>query len=195
MNQNCKELALSNAIDSIKDGNFDSFNLVYSAYYNPVYDFLRRKVLDNPSVAEDLASETFIKFLVGVDGYNHSNSARLRSYLFSIAFRLFVDHYRRVRNISMLNIDEEVLNIMCSDSNVAETAFDKKILRRVIHSKVDLLPENYRILIRLFYLEELSYKEIQSRLDISEGTLKVRLNRARQILKKKLGRIRSAELI
>ena len=64
----------------------------------------------------------------------------------------------------------------------AETAED----RSEVYAAVMEIPEKYRIVVHLFYFEELSVKEIATVLKMSETAVKSRLHRARELLKEKL---------
>jgi len=178
-----KELKISQAVCSLKAGDYSNFNIIYEENYDAIYAFLNQKLFKNHPVAEDLTSETFIKFLLSVDRYTHVNRFKLRSFLYSIAFRIFVDHYRKVKNISFIEIDEDTLNLLQTDGTTITHSIDKKIYRSLIFNALQRIDPKYRKVIELFYLNEMSYKEIQSELNIPETTIKIHLNRARHLLR------------
>lgn len=185
-NECINEDTIQVAIDSLKNGNYNSFDLVYKTYYNSILAFLLKKTC-NKSVAEDLTSETFIKFLVSLNRYEHISKARLGSYLYSIAFRNFVDFFRANRRAEMLDIDGIFSDRFLIDP-VLENQIDRKIRKSLLFNAIDLLGEDYKKVIEMYYFQELSYNEIQTKLMIPEGTLKVRLNRARKLLNIKLSK-------
>ena len=61
----------------------------------------------------------------------------------------------------------------------AEAALDKSSMKKIVHRVIDSLPVQYRTVITLFYLEELSYKEIEVITGMPDGTIKSYLNRGR----------------
>ena len=69
---------------------------------------------------------------------------------------------------------------------MAETAVDSMSEKSEVYYAVLALPEKYRVIVHLFYYEELSIKEICQVLNLSETAVKSRLHRSREMLKEKL---------
>ena len=183
-----KELKISNAIGNLKNGDYSTFNIIYEENYDAIYAFLRQKLYDNHSMVEDLTSETFIKFLICLDRYTHINRFRLRSFLYSIAFRIFVDYYRKNKFITFTEIDEDTLNLFHTDSSQIINSIDKKICKKALFLALNRLDKKYKRVLELFYFQEMSYKEIQTELNIPETTIKIHLNRARKLLRSQIGK-------
>lgn len=181
-----KELLISEAVAGLKDGDYSNFNIIYEETYDAVFSFLRRKLMNAPAMAEDLTSETFIKFLLSLDRYTHINRSLLRSFLYSIAFRIFVDYYRKTKNIKFTEIDSDVFNVFKTDASTITQPIDTKIGKQAIFNALNRLAPKYKRVIELFYLKEMSYKEIQQELNMPEATVKVHLNRARHLMRKQM---------
>lgn len=182
-NATTKELIISQAVSDLKDGDYSNFNIIYEETNAAVYSFLRQKLLNDPSMAEDLTSETYIKFLLSLDRYTHINRFRLRSFLYSIAFRIFVDYYRKFKNIRFTEIDEETLNLFKTDASTITQPIDRKIGKQALSKALSRLDPKYQRVLELFYMKEMSYKEIQQELNMPETTIKVQLCRARNLLR------------
>ncbi len=183
-----KELVVAKAIWSLKSGDYSGFNVIYEENFDAIYAFHRRKVFKEPAIAEDLTSETFIKFLLSLDRYTHSNSYRLKSFLYSIAFRVFVDYYRKNNKVIFTEIDDTTVDLLQTDSSAITKAIDDKTQKQAIFSALNRIDPKYKRVIELFYLQELSYKEIQNELNLPSSTIKVHLNRARQLLRSQMKR-------
>ena len=179
------EDAIRIAIHGIKKGNHTYFNVIYSTYYSLILNFLKRKT-SNVHLSEDLTSDTFLKFFTGIDRYQHTNKSNLRSYLFSIAFRNFVDHYRKNKSLTFVDVKGELEDCLLVDPFLLENRIDKAVRRNSLHRAIEYLSADQRRVVELFYFEELSYNEIQEKLKIPQGTIKARLNRARNFLKCRL---------
>jgi RNA polymerase sigma factor (sigma-70 family) len=181
-----QEVEIKTAINKIKNGQLPSYEVIYSTYHPLIFEFLKKKLSNDSVIAEDIAADTFNKFLLSIKGYNHINKAALRSYLFSIAVRLFIDYYRTLRKSEIVDVESETSLNLQTDPYIVETYCDRKIRKDLLYQAMEKLTPNYNRVITLYYFQQLSYKEIQAKLNIPEGTVKARLNRAKQILKVEL---------
>ena len=73
-------------------GNSEAFTELFRRYRNPVYGFFRRR-LENPARAEELAQETFVAVLRGIE--RHEPRATFRTYLYGIAMKILMAERRR----------------------------------------------------------------------------------------------------
>ena len=186
-NRGSNEDAIQLAVDNVRTGDYNNFNIIYNTYYNSIYSFLVKKT-GRHSVAEDLTSETFIKFLGSINRYQHISKIRLGSYLFSIAYRNFVDFFRESRRAELVDIDTMFSEKFLVDPVALENQVDSKIRKTLLLNAVNLLGSDYKKIIEMFYFQQMSYHEIQDQLKIPEGTIKVRLSRARKLLNHNLSK-------
>lgn len=132
----------------------------------------------NAALAEDLVQETLIKAL--------KNNAQLRepallnSWLFSILANCMRDHYRQYREMDDI---EELEDYRYAHENTPEQAHSQAQIVAQVRDAVASLPLGQRQVLTLVDLEELSYIEVASILDIPIGTVMSRLCRARQAIK------------
>jgi RNA polymerase sigma-70 factor, ECF subfamily len=87
-----------------KQGNREAFMRIYDTYFPPIYNFIRLRVEDT-FLAEDLASDVFIKLVETMRGRNAPNHS-LRGWLFKVARNRIHDHYRSNRNITSEALEE-----------------------------------------------------------------------------------------
>jgi len=142
-------------------------------------------VLLNPHDAEDAVQETFLKLYQNRGWQKAENE---RAFLARVGWRVAVDRrVTRARNFGPVTYESsaEVDNLQSPHSSPEEAAIlnhDQKLL----HSMIDALPEELRVPLVLSSSDELNSREIGRILGISEGTVRTRLQRARQLLRQKI---------
>ncbi len=153
-----------------------AFDEIASAFSKQLRGFFRSRVRDQ-ATAEDLAQETLLKVYRSramlQDGH------RLEAWIYRIARRTLIDHYRRARPKEEL---PENLAVESEDGVAEITATLGASLRRFLEE----LPELYREPVRLADFVELPLAKIALRLGISLTAVKSRVRRGRLLLKKKL---------
>ncbi len=157
------------------------FEAIVSAYYQPLYRF-GYSLAKNEHEAGDLAQQTF--FIYAEKGDSLRDSSKIKSWLFTTLYREFLRRKRKSDRID--HLEPEMLEVVggseephirrATDANLAVEALDE----------VDAV---YRQPLTLFYLKDLSYKEIAEILDVPIGTVMSRLSRGkaqlREIFKRK----------
>jgi RNA polymerase sigma-70 factor (ECF subfamily) len=150
-------------------------------FERPVYSLILRMV-GNPSVAEELAQEAFLKMFRGLRSYDPAQ--KFSNWLFRIAHNLTIDHLR-VGRLVTLSADEDpegrsLDEIAVSDpSNEPLRILERGDLRRSLERAIARLRPEYRQLVVLRYLEDLSYEDIVDVTGLPLGTVKSFLHRAR----------------
>lgn len=153
------------------------------AYGKDIYNFCLHLTRDR-ELAEDLYQDTF---LTAIQKQKQIDDATVKGYLLSISIGLWKNAKRKVawRNrIAPMgqfeDVTEPFLRYTEKDSVLEEEE------KTVIRNAVLRLSEKYRIVILLFYMQELSQEEIANVLHIPIGTVKSRLYTAKQLLKSEL---------
>lgn len=151
----------------------------------------------NPSDAQDLAQEVFVKAYVNLKKFRHE--ADLGTWLHRIAVNLWLNIKRSRKNTPVFSLDDPVqtdegeltrtVAAVDPEGDPEETLEGREIQEEVRQALLKL-PEEYRMVLVLREMEEYSYEEIATVLGCSLGTVKSRLSRARQSLKEKLNRRR-----
>lgn len=140
-------------------------------------------VLRNHHDAEDAAQETFLRVL------RHRQEmdavADPRAWLARVAWRIAVDRVRRAPERTEDDLAPLLEQLHSPQASALQLASDAQMLR-LTESMVATLPVELRDVLTLSTLEELNSREIAEILDIPEGTVRTRLQRARQQLKEKL---------
>jgi RNA polymerase sigma-70 factor, ECF subfamily len=141
-------------------------------------------VLLNSHDAEDAVQETFLK-LYRNSGWKQAENER--AYLARVAWRVAVDHKRHALSApSAASPDQLDLDAMASSYPRPDESLSEANQRAMVHVLIDSLAEEVRVPLVLSVFEELNSREIGEVLGIPEGTVRTRLQRARQILRQKL---------
>lgn len=164
------------------------FSKIYDRYIEKIYRFVFLKV-SSREVAEDLASETFLR---GWQSFkNGTVIENPQAFLYQIARNLVVDHYREKGRVQFVSVDS--LPIVDPSSKVEERAFlssDIEIIRRSLTG----LKEDYQNVIIWHYLDDLPIPEVARMLDRSEDATRVLLHRALESLRGKMGNNKTEEV-
>jgi RNA polymerase sigma-70 factor (ECF subfamily) len=148
----------------------------------------------NPSDAEDLVQETYLRAYRGFGGFQEGTN--LKAWLYRILTNTYINTYRaKKRRPDETELDEvEDLylyrRIGGLEAAMAGRSAEDELLERFTDAEVkeaiESLPENFRLAVLLADVEGFAYKEIAEILDIPIGTVMSRLHRGRKALQKRL---------
>ena len=161
-------------------GNQDAFGELVRRYKNLVYSVVLRMV-NQPEDANDLAQEVFIKIYRNLDKY--SPAYQFSTWVIRIATNTVID-FRRKKRLDAVSMDEMVVEVAGNDNPEEWVAQKEK--RAELEEAVASLPEMYRLPIVLYHMEDMSYQEIASALQIPLSKVKNRIFRGRKLLKDRL---------
>jgi RNA polymerase sigma-70 factor (ECF subfamily) len=168
-----------------------TFQHIYRTFHDKVHRYLARLVGEHE--AEDLTQEVFMRVSQGLKDFR--GASKLSTWIYRIATNTAWD---KLRSPSFQRLTQETL---FSESDEREenkylqfrgrvSSPDQQLIRKemnaCIRTVIKKLPEDYRTVIVLSELEELKNHEIAEILQVSLGTVKIRLHRARKELKKEL---------
>ncbi len=179
----------SKQIERALAGDEKAFAEILELYHRPIYHFIHRMVRD-ASQAEDLTQLTFIKAFRALATFNSEYA--FSTWLYKIAANNCIDYFRK-KKLRTLSLDAPIQSkdgeLQREYPDHEHNPEDELISRErdaQIKAAIEALPEKYRQAILLRHAKEKSYEEIAEELDIPLGTVKVRIFRAREMLKSKL---------
>ena len=143
----------------------------------------------NPTLADDLAQEVFLRAYRGLVGFE--GRSRFSTWLYRIAYNVFLNHRTRTRELACLP-DNYESHAAAPEGDLSPQRYD---LRRDLAAAVTRLPERYRAVGTLYYLQDVSYPEIAEVLDLPLGTVKTHLHRAKKLLRDHMHGTGSSELV
>lgn len=159
----------------------DVFTQLVDAHYTPLYRFAL-SLTRNSSDACDLTQQTF--FIWARKGEQLREAQKAKSWLFTTLYREFLRGRRRSENVTAL----EDLPPGENDPAAPEVDLVSGMDAGLVVEALQEVDEVYRVPLTLFYLEELSYKEIADTLEVPIGTVMSRLSRGKSQLRTALAR-------
>lgn len=171
------------------EGDENAYKDLLDSYRGAIFNLLY-KMVRNREETEDLVQEAFMKAFRSLPSFNEEYA--FSTWLYKIAINNCIDHMRKKRlktfsmNKPVKAKDGEVDREFPDNSMLPDKGILNEERASILEQAIDDLPENYRIAIVLRHSEERSYEEIAEILDIPLGTVKARIFRAREMLKKML---------
>ncbi|HEX7064107.1 MAG TPA: RNA polymerase sigma factor SigW [Bacillales bacterium] len=176
-------------IKRVRKGDQQAFGELIDLYQHKVYQICFRMV-GNRQEAEDLGQEAFLRAYLNIDSYD--SSKKFSSWLFRIATNLSIDRLRKKKPDYHLDAEiagSEGLTMysrLAADGDLPEDQVVSLELQETIQEEIMQLPPKYRSAIIMKYIEDLSLKEIGEVLNIPVPTVKTRIHRGREALRKRL---------
>lgn len=168
-------------VEASRAGDREAFGRLVEGYQTEVFN-LARRMLDDREAARDVAQEAFLRAYVNLARFRPGEP--FRPWLMRIAANLAMDRLRQSRRTPLPLLETVPDGGPERDPETAALAHaEQAALRRAIRS----LPEEYRTLIVLAHLQELSHEEIMAITGLTLTLVKNRLYRARLMLKDALG--------
>ncbi len=157
---------------------------VFQQYYDRIYKtsyFITR----DPYVAQDVVQETFVKAIKNVHTLKDAN--KIGSWLNTIAARTAIDFLKKESRWVVEELHDGFINYEnTSPISSVEKEVSNRFTKKMVENEIDNLEPIFRMVMILKYVAELTDEEIATTLDISLGTVKSRLFRAKSKLKKSL---------
>lgn len=178
------ELADADVVESFLQGDPRAFGELVSRYDKRLLNFVYRTVGDRER-AQDLVQETFVRVFRHLHRFDRSK--KFSTWIYTIAGNLAKNELRN-RSRSPLVLFQSIKAGWEADHRPLEwedpklrpdDLFRKRRLRELVEGAVDRLPEHHRVVFVLRELEGKSYEEIAEITGCNLGTVKSRLNRAR----------------
>jgi len=168
-------------------GDTACYDVLIHRYQRQVYSLLYRLV-HNPTDAEDLLQETFIRAYSALGSFR--KDASFLTWLYRIAANLSVDLMRSRKVHSAASLDEEVESgrepAATDRRGAPEDAAMREDVSETVHKAIMNLPERYRRAVLLRHVAGMSIEEIAELLSMPSGTVKTHLFRARELLRQQL---------
>jgi RNA polymerase sigma factor (sigma-70 family) len=137
-------------------------------------------------IAEELVQETYVRFLKQA-GTGKSQILDLRAFLFTIATNLARDHLRSLKRKEAYEF-QEIDHTIPDNKPDTENIIANECLAKQLQQAIASLPEPTREIFLLYRADELSYKQIAARMEISERTVEYHLRQALLACRNKLTR-------
>lgn len=162
----------------------DAMNALFEDCRDPIYYFAL-KTVGNADIAEDITQEAMIDIFRNLDKLK--DPAAFQAWSREITYRQCLHHIKKTPETTVSE-DEDGHSIFdtLEEENTAfipDAAVENEDFRKTVHAMIDSLPAEQRAALLLFHFDDLSIKEIAQIQQVSENTVKSRLNYARKAVK------------
>jgi RNA polymerase sigma factor (sigma-70 family) len=173
--------AMSDAelVELVLAGEQDAFAVLVERYKDAVQN-LAYRMLSNPTEAEDVTQEVFVRAYTQLASYKPVH--KFSTWLLSIASHLAIDQLRRRRFLALPLEDVPFLEWITDLGAGPEQSALEGEQQDEIQAYLQRLPSKYRAVIVLRYWYDFSYEEIAAALQLTPALVKARLHRARELL-------------
>ena len=177
--KNCEDMSDKELVKrSLQD--VDYFACIYERYEQKLIWYILRISSFSLEEAEDVLQEAFIKAWKNLNEFDEN--LKFSSWIYRIVHNTTITEWKKSRSYGKdkrQELDEEIFQNLPSSLDIEKEAnqrFDKKNIQKVLR----LMPENYREILVLKFLEEKNYKEISDILKKPNGTIATLINRAKK---------------
>jgi RNA polymerase sigma-70 factor (ECF subfamily) len=177
-----------------QQGDSEAMTCLIVKYQDRVYSTIL-KICQNRDDAAELTQDTFVKVLEAIQTFRGQSS--FYTWLFRVAVNLTLNYCKRRFKLSPVSLDagnerlekdrERLANLLASPDKADPAAIaQQRELSQIVITLIGQLRQEYRVVLVLRDIEQMSYAEIAEVLEIETGTVKSRLSRARFMLRELL---------
>ncbi len=178
-------------VAELRAGSEQAFAYLLGVYQNPFFDLVYH-IVENPADAADVLQDVFVKVFKGIRQFHGGSS--LKTWIYRIAVHEASNHRRgwvRRHRREPVSLDETCAGPTAhvpavSGGETPYEALEQAERHDLVKRALASLAQPYRTVVVLREIEGLSYEEISQVLDVAEGTVKSRLVRGRELLRRKL---------
>lgn len=159
-------------IQQYLNGDNDAFETLLSRYKQRIYSFIFSKIKD-AELADDIFQDTFIKVIKTLKRGAYNEEGRFLSWVMRIAHNLIVDHYRRKQRMPMYESHDTEKDVFYRVSEPSQNIEDMLIdtqIKEDLNALMLELPENQIEVLRMRLYQDMSFKEIAARTNVSINT-------------------------
>jgi len=174
-----KGLTDEQVLAGIRMKDYDTFTSLYASYFHNL-SMVSMKYVSDIFIAEEIVQDIFIKIWENPELSDQIFS--LRSYLYKAVINQSINYLNRQKNIELhhLRIAGE------TQEQYIDTLHEEQELKRIIYNEIERLPVQCRRVFKMSRFEGLKYREIASRLDLSEKTVENHIANALKLLRSRL---------
>lgn len=171
------------------NGDRVAFAQLVDLYKDKIYH-LGYRMLGNAQEAEDIVQETFLRVYSNLDKYDENH--KFSTWIYRIANNLCIDRLRKRRAVYSLDAEAKDhegasgYTMIKSNDTTPEEQYLVSEMQQQVRDAIDRLPEKYKSVVILRYLHDMSLQEISDILGMPVTTVKTRVHRGREYLRKRM---------
>jgi RNA polymerase sigma factor (sigma-70 family) len=155
-----------------EEGNNAAFEVLLTRYKSKVYSYIFQIVRDR-ELTEDIFQDTFIKAIVTIQQGRYQENGKFLGWINRIAHNLIIDFFRKEKNENTFSADGAGYDISnsskLSDLSIEDVMSNEQVLADVV-KMLDFLPDVQQEVVRMRFFEDLSFKEIAEKTNVSINT-------------------------
>ena len=183
---NLSQLTDDDLVKLYEKGNNSAFEVILNRYKSRVFTYIFL-IVRNKELTEDIFQEAFIKAISTIQQGRYVESGRFLGWINRIAHNLIIDHFRRKKNENTFSTDgleyDFVNNSKYSEKSFEDVINNEQVLQDIVHL-VNYLPSSQQEVVRMRFFEDLSFREIAERTDVSINTALGRMRYALMNMRK-----------
>jgi RNA polymerase sigma-70 factor (ECF subfamily) len=171
-------------IQQTLNGNRNAFRFLVLRYQKPIFKFLSSFNLSE-AIREEVAQETFVRAYKRLDSFEPKKGVSFSTWLFVIAKNLAINETKRHSHLYEITADKDVEK--AAEVLTPEASLSQKQTQQAVHNALAQVPEDFRRSLILSQISEHSLEEIAHIENCSVGTVKSRIFRGKEMLRKIIG--------
>ena len=183
---------INKRIKQVLKGDQSAYEDIVNLYQHKLYQVCYR-MLASKEEAEDITQEAFVRAYINLHSFDQKR--KFSTWIYRIATNLCIDRIRKKKPDYYLDAEVagteglDMYSQIAADEQLPEETLEQMELQERIQYEISRLPDKYRAVIVLKYIEELSLQEISEILEMPLGTVKTRIHRGREALRKQLANV------
>ncbi len=179
------ELVDYNVIDKAKKGDRNAFILIYSTYRQKIYS-TAFFILKDHQHAEDVVQETFLQVHLKIHKLKAVEA--FEGWLYKIAANYCLKLLKKAKCTDAIELDEDICQLKGSDLDMPDNIIIQMEMEAMVIKGIYSLDSKHRVVLTLFYFNNMSIRDIANTIGCSEGTVKSRLYYGKKVLRTLLDR-------
>lgn len=169
--QKLAQLTDDKLVQAYANGNHKAFDTLLDRHKGRLLSYIFQHC-NNRQLAEDIFQETFVKAIITIQNGNYTENGKFANWLFRIARNLVIDHFRRESGEGTVSTDDtyDILNRKEFSDITIEDSMVELQTRNDIRRLVKALPKLQREVLVMRYYQNLSFKEIAEKTNVSINT-------------------------
>ena len=159
-------------VESYRNGNVASFELLVERHQNKVFSYILSLVRDR-QLADDIFQDTFLKIIRTIKAGAYKEEGKFIQFAMRIAHNLIIDHFRKSQRLPMadsVNKDYDLIdNAKITDLSIEDRMVTEQVYND-IRKMIDFLPEEQREVLNMRMYADMSFKDIAEATNVSINT-------------------------
>ena len=159
-------------VDSYRNGNVASFELLVERHQNKVFSYILSLVRDR-QLADDIFQDTFLKIIRTIKAGAYKEEGKFIQFAMRIAHNLIIDHFRKSKRLPMVDAVNKEYDLI-DNAKITDLSIEDKIVTEQVYDDIrkmiDFLPEEQREVLTMRMYADMSFKEIADATNVSINT-------------------------